>query len=95
MDKIGNFLYKRVNKLGIKNQVEANLICEKVKNFLYDKFPYQNFVFSFKEGILKIETDNSIVSQEVRLIRAQIQRIDFNIEEIIVVIKKINKIREC
>jgi hypothetical protein len=89
MDKVGNFLNKRIKQIGIDNQVEANLICDKVKVFLNIKFPGQQLKFSFKNGILKIETENSILSQEISLLRREIKKVDSNIEDILINLKKI------
>jgi hypothetical protein len=80
MGNISVELEKSLNRLGIKRQVDAVGVVEKVSNYLGELFPREDFeVISFNRGTVKIATKSGALASEIQ---AQAFRIK-NISEII------------
>lgn len=64
---IKDILKGSLERLGVAKQVEAAVVVEKATEEIAKFIPKEDFeVVSFKDGVLKIKTANSNVSNEIR-----------------------------
>lgn len=85
MGNLGGELEKKLNKLGIKKQVEASMIVEgaqkKIEELFGERGAQNLKVVSFKNGILKIAATNNAWAAE-----AQAQHHKFFTEDVLKVV---------
>jgi hypothetical protein len=87
MSNISNELEKILNRRGIKRQVEAVGVVEEATAEVAKFIDPQDFeVISFKEGLLKIKANSSVVACEIQMATPKI----LNSSQLIKKIKIIN-----
>lgn len=68
MGNLGDELKGSLNRLGITRQVEAVGVVERAQQEIGKFIPADDFeIISFKDGVLKIGTESTIVNSEIRL----------------------------
>jgi len=69
MEKIDKKLFeKRLNKVGIKKQVEAAMVCEAWNKINIDKeIQNKSKPVIFKNGILNINVTNAVIASELKI----------------------------
>lgn len=82
MNDLNNIFSKRLEKLGLKKQVEASLVVEEAQKRLekiFGKKVEGNLkVVSFKNGVLKIAAKNSVWAGECRMREEQVKNKQIN-----------------
>lgn len=76
MDNLAEIFEKKLNDLGIKNQVDAAMICEAFDKAIKEVFGGRGTknikAISFKDGILKVGISSSSWANEVNLRRLKL-----------------------